>query len=224
MDLLRRIVVRRRYGRGVAAFLAVLVLTGCTGRAHPDASQSATGMVAGALVRPASPEPTALTRTFAWNGGSFRYPRSWQLSRYDVASSFTILIALLSTERLHDPCIRTPNSVTCGSPLAKLGPGGVLITWSQTGMVGQRITQHPGETVTVDGRQARVAVGDATTGCSMLAGTAREVDAAVVMSSDSGQDELWEMTACAAEPNAQQAANEAVAMFDTVQFVTDAGK
>lgn len=197
----------------------LLSVAACTGDARPttnpgSAAESTTPPDSSA--RASSDQGTALGATFSWNGGSFRYPAEWRLSRFSVVSSFTLLVAVLSNEQVHDPCTRTPTSVSCGEPLSHLDSGGVLVTWTQFGMAGASIAQQPGTATTVDGRAARVLVTDgAGAGCAGVSGTTAEVDAAVLLDSS---DHMWQMRACVAGPNPRPAVETALAMFDSARF------
>jgi hypothetical protein len=84
--------------------------------------------------------PTTVMANFPTARLSFYHPRRWHSYRYRETSSFTFLLAFLSTDRLRAPCTVKRNAsvtrVSCGSPLSRLSPGGVLITWVAEGMPG----------------------------------------------------------------------------------------
>src|SRR3954447_7592632 len=93
-------------------------------------------------------------------GLTFSHPAAWRATNYpDDQSSFTMSLAFLSTELLHDPCIttvdRTGTSIRCQAPLDRLRPGGVLISWSSFGMPGHRLANRSGVPTTVSGHPAR---------------------------------------------------------------------
>jgi hypothetical protein len=98
---------------------------------------------------------------FDGGGLSFEYPSEWERATWPVRSSFEILVTYLSTEPLHDPCQRTPASITCGEPLRRLRRGGVLVEWSRVGFPEtdrRRLRAMPGSWITVAGRRAKLAV------------------------------------------------------------------
>jgi hypothetical protein len=70
-------------------------------------------------------------------GLSFDHPRAWRESRYQASGSFYDLSAYLSTERLQAPCTTTHTNgglvTSCGEPITKLSPGGVLVSWGDVG-------------------------------------------------------------------------------------------
>lgn len=212
------LVVSKRAMRLAVALTCVICVTACTGhvtRAMGPGRTTDSPTSTGSASSATSDQEATLTANFSWNGGSFRYPAYWQLSQFNVVSSFTLLVAVLSNERVHDPCTRTPASVSCGEPLSHLSPGGVLVTWTQLGMPGVGIVQQPGTATTVNGRTARLRVVDAAAGCVGISGTIAEVDATVLLDSS---NHMWQMRACIAGPRSQKAVEAAVAMFRSARF------
>ena len=98
--------------------------------------------------------------SFPTYGLSFRQPAGWQRPTYDVDSSFSSLIAYLSTEPLRAPCSTTRDgtgtTISCGSPLRQVRPGGVFITWSTFGMPGLRLAKQQGVSEMIGRHPARV--------------------------------------------------------------------
>jgi hypothetical protein len=122
--------LRRPAGFVLAGIGCVLVLGVLAFAAHsrgaPDASQ------------PPSSSRTALFTTHRANGYrlEFRYPASWHAYNWMVVSSFTFSMAYLSTGVEHDPCVSTANTTTCGSPITKVEPNGVFVSWTaESGMM-----------------------------------------------------------------------------------------
>jgi len=218
-------VVSKRATPLAAVLTCLLSLAACAGDAKPATgpgpateSPTPTGSSAGET----SDQSAKLSATFSWNGGSFRYPADLHLSQFSVVSSFTLLVAVLSNEQVHDPCTRTPTSASCGEPLSHLSPGGVLVTWTQLGMLGAGIAQQPGTATTVDGRVARVLVADVSAaGCASVSGTTAEVDATVLLDSS---NHMWQMRACIAGPSPQKAVATALAMFGSARFDSNVWK
>ena len=92
---------------------------------------------------------------------SFEYPSEWEQATWPVQSTFEKLVTYLSNEPLQDPCRRTANSRTCGEPLRRLRPGGVLVEWSLLGFPDtdrHRLNAMPGGWTRVDERRAKLAV------------------------------------------------------------------
>jgi hypothetical protein len=87
---------------------------------------------------------------------AFSHPRSWD--PYDFPPVFHWRpIVYLSTQPLHDPCQRNPESTRCAWPVDRLGPRGVLASW----WVGYRtpgfkFSRLPGTRIVVGGRTAKL--------------------------------------------------------------------
>lgn len=214
-------VVSKRATPLAAVLTCLLSLMACVGHPKPatgthPATEAPTPTPTGPSAGETSGESATLSATFSWNGGSFRYPADWHLSQFSVVSSFTLLIAVLSNQQVHDPCTRTPTRVSCGEPLSHLSPRGVLVTWTQPGIPGASIAQQPGTATTVNGRAARLLVADApAAGCTSISGTTAEVDATVLLDSS---NHMWQMRACIAGPNPHEAVETAVAIFGSARF------
>jgi hypothetical protein len=156
--------------------------------------------------------------SFPTYGLSLRQPVAWQLSTFEVTSSFSSVIGYFSTEELHDPCVRSGNgSRTCGSPLRHLEPGGVLVTWSTVGMPGARLVNQPGTASTIDGHPARVASGPADASCASLGGEV-SVDAVIASQQTDSHDQLVEMAACLRGPDVGQDLAAIQQMLDSVRL------
>jgi hypothetical protein len=74
----------------------------------------------------------------------FRYPASWHAYHWIVGSSFTYAMGYVSTGPEHDPCVSTANSDTCGLPIDKLEPSGVLAWWTAEAFTGENFARLPG--------------------------------------------------------------------------------
>jgi hypothetical protein len=130
-------------------------------------------------------------------GLTFEHPQSWTEARYPESFTFSDLIAYVSNNRLHNPCTTTDFSgvvtTTCAEPIPRLGPGGVLVSWSNIGYphTGPEIP-HPN--LTIDGRPAHLSVtqpGD----CARLG--AQET---VTVDIARPVDNHYEMVACLRDP------------------------
>jgi hypothetical protein len=165
--------------------------------------------------------PTTVMASFPMARLSFYPPRRWRSYQYRETSSFTYLLAFLSTGRLHAPCTATRNAsvtrVSCGSPLSRLSPGGVLITWMAEGMPGRTLSLAPGRWTRIGGHPARVLSGVATDTCAQLGGAWQEqavIDRAKALASTN----LVAMDACIAAPGVAQARQDVKQMLATVWF------
>jgi hypothetical protein len=128
--------LRDRYRRvpgtlsaGVLAGVLALSSAGC-GEAP---GTSATGAVA-----PSSGVPGR----FSEGGLVFDYPHQWREFHYENPSSFSSVIAYLATVDVADPCVRTPDSVSCG-PGYELEPGTLVVTVENASFPGFDILDLP---------------------------------------------------------------------------------
>jgi hypothetical protein len=70
------------------------------------------------------------------------YPASWDVFHYEVVSSFTSIVAYLGSVEVRDPCVRTPNSVSCGAAY-DLDPGTVVVTITAASFPGRTALDNP---------------------------------------------------------------------------------
>jgi hypothetical protein len=177
-----------------------------------------------------SPQPgtttpdVSSTATAAFTGDhlSFRYPRQWLLYRYQVSSLFTTVIAYLSTSAVSDPCTTSSGggavqSISCGTPVSRLAPGSVLVTWIAEGMPDLTLASQPGEPASFGGLPARVASGRARDSCVAIGGTWQE-NVAIAEGPGVPADNLIEMDACATAPGIAQIRRQVAAMLGTVRY------
>jgi hypothetical protein len=165
--------------------------------------------------------PSTVMASFPMARLSFYYPRRWRSYRYRETSSFTYVLAFLSTDRLHAPCtVKRSASVTrvsCGSPLSRLSPGGVLTTWVAEGMPGRTLSIVPGRWTRIGGHPARVLSGVATDTCAQLGGAWQE-QAVIDRAKAPASTDLVAMDACIAAPGVAQAGQDVKEMLATVWF------
>lgn len=137
-----------------------------------------------------TPEP-ALAH-FDAPGIAFDYPATWNVASFDMVSSFSALVAYLSTEPLFDPCVRTPNSIACeGLPVRQqLGPNGVLVDWTHRGWPGWEFDPTAGPGAFIGGRRATVQHPPVSGRCASIGGN---TELLVVIDSgvQSNWDEVW---------------------------------
>lgn len=162
-------------------------------------------------------EPTPSTQAtwhFAQPGAmSFDYPANWQAAQFEVLSSFSSLIVYLSSEQLHDPCQRTPNSISCSSPIGALPANGILVDWSRRSWIGWDFATVAGVPRVIGGRAAKVSHGVADEGCRAMGGEA-EVIATIP---DIPANLNWtEMRACLRGPALAEMQEQVEAMLASV--------
>lgn len=141
----------------VAALASCSLAAACT-------SPTASRVEDDPYVGPTSTAPAAREHLATFHGQMvrFRYPRSWQARHFDEVSSFTGSIADLSNQTMHAPCkrrrVKAGIETSCGWPVGRLPPGGVLMRWQQNGLpvpASWRFSDLPGRPMRVDGRPAR---------------------------------------------------------------------
>jgi len=195
------VTARNRLALTLAAAASLVLTSGCAA-------------VSSTRPAPAVGQDAGLTANFTAMGLSFRYPVAWRSGTWNDVSSFTALIVDLSTARLHDPCTATTSpgeeSVTCGYPVGKLPPGGILVSWDEDGFP----TWHPPKTnTTIAGRRA---VETRTTGgwCSSLGGT----ETITVIIPRDAADNWYQMDACLRAPGLPRQEAQVSAMLRTVRI------
>jgi hypothetical protein len=98
-----------------------------------------------ASARATSPPPALVA--FHGDGVSFRYPAAWSHHRPGVRSFESTGVIDLSTQPFRNPCHRSGRITSCGMPIRRLRPGGLVVTWTANGLPG--LLQPRGVTVTV---------------------------------------------------------------------------
>jgi hypothetical protein len=176
-----------------AAVASAALVTGCASAGTPQA---------------------AVTAGFSAMGLAFRYPGTWRSGTWDDdVSSFSGLIVFLGTGRLHDPCERTVGaevtSVSCGDPVSKVAPGGMLVRWDEDGFPHWHA---PRSNTKIGGRPATETV-TAGSWCRTLGGS-RTITAVIPLDSDN----WYEMDACLRGPGIPAEQAEITAMLKTVRI------
>lgn len=125
------------------------------------AAASAGLLTAWVTATPSGQQPSA--GVFRNDFVTFRYPASWSARVWTEGALHFQPMVYLSTERVqHDPCqtSTTPSgkTITCGSPIDRLAPGGVLVVWENQGYPGASVARFPGASMRVGGRAARLSV------------------------------------------------------------------
>src|SRR5438132_13963271 len=97
-----------------------------------------------AACNPSAASTPAAVSTVSWasaapNGIRFRYPKDWFENHAQMSGSFASLVISVSNQPLHDPCTVTygvngqESTVSCGRPLERLEPSGILAEWWSNG-------------------------------------------------------------------------------------------
>ena len=213
--------VRRRWAAFGAA-MAVIVASAVWTVSGAGSDSGKARLVPAAT--PTSPSDTAGSRTldksYSGEGGTFRYPSSWQLATYNNVSSFTFSVADLGTGPLHDPCTHPDGNDYCDpAHEGHLGPSGILVSWDIYGFPNIGIDDAPGSPTTIDGRPARLQVITAAAGsaCTIIGGNT-EVDVAVATTAKHGAGSLWRMNACLADPVADDALATVIAVARSLRL------
>lgn len=191
---------QRRFLLGAAALLAfAAVVSACGG---------------GGDARAAPKDPPLATYTGA--GLSFRYPAAWTAYKPiqpTVALHFNPLV-YLSTQPVHAPCSTQGNTTSCGFPIDRLQPGGVLVTWERNGL--QAMGLGPGRQIIVDGHPATRE--EKTGGACRRIGADRTIDVAVATSTLPSA--LTYLTACLRGPDLAQAEKDVDALLASTKFAS----
>jgi len=94
---------------------------------------------------------------------TFQYPAAWSPSVWDAPRQVLHFhpIVYLSTQPTHNPCRTLPaagggTSITCGWPIDRLAPGGVVIRWEYQGSPSALLGDFPGLSTRVGGRNAKL--------------------------------------------------------------------
>jgi hypothetical protein len=93
---------------------------------------------------------------FSGSGISFDYPAAWRAQTWNVSTTRSKLVTYLSSQRLHDPCVRTPEVIRCGLPLDRLRGGGVFVAVTRYGNPSFDLARVAGRPRTIGGHPARI--------------------------------------------------------------------
>jgi hypothetical protein len=141
---------------------------------------------------------------------SFDYPAAWKALRFRRPLELhSFPLVYLSTQAIHSPCSTNGNETSCGWPLERLRPGGVLAVWQLPyappcpGCAGPT-----GTPVQVGGRRATRQV--TTGGVCHAIGADRTIEVMVKNS--------VEFMACLRGPNLAQNERRVAALLKSTQF------
>jgi hypothetical protein len=146
---------------------------------------------------------------------SFSHPAVWKAYpfRWSGELHFRPLV-YLSTQPVHDPCSTKGNTTSCGFPVGKLRPGGVLVTWNASNP--PAIGLGRGSRIKVDGREARRV--DTPGGICRSIGADRTVE--VLSQTRPLPSPLTEMTACLRGPGLAQEQKSLDALLASTKFAS----
>jgi hypothetical protein len=191
--------MRRRILRGVTLGLllaaVVAVAAGC------GASSASTGTA-------------AALESFDNDFVQFSYPSTWAASEPTTSGALHVHpMIYLSVQRTGDPCRTQGASTTCGWPVRRLRPGGVLIVWENRGSPGWTLGSMPGTPLTVGGRPARRSV--SKPGACATIGADESVEIAIARPMPAN----WTaVTACLRQPNLAASERELEAVLASTKF------
>jgi hypothetical protein len=163
----------------------------------------------------AAPKDPPLT-TYTGSGLRFSHPAAW--TEYKpvlptVSLHFNPLV-YLSTQPVHAPCTTKGTSTSCGFPVDRLKPGGVLVTWETNGLLAMGL--GPGTQIQVGGNPA-VRQEKAGGECRRI-GADRTIDVAVAR--NPLPSALTYFTACLRGPGIARAEKSIDALLASTKFTS----
>lgn len=191
---------RQSWQRRSAAALALLAAAACAG--------------CGAASRSAAPGHKT-TSTFRNDFLAFRYPGTWKPLQFRITGTLHFDPMLyLSAQPGHNPCRQSGSTTTCGWPVDKLHPNGVLVAWENKGWPGWSLSSQPGTILHVGGRPARQQIARPGACGAIGADETVSVEVARPMSSS------WTaVTACLRGPGLAAQERQVAAVLDSTRFL-----
>jgi hypothetical protein len=156
-----------RWGLIGASAGLILATLGCTtASSHHSASPTPSNLGSSAISGSKGSDGGAVCRgkggqsTYAQNGIRFEYPSCWRTAHYNDPSTMSQSMVYVSSGPTLDPCTRQGASgeLRCATPIALLGPDGVLVEWSEGGFPGWTLGSQGGIPLQVGGLPAREVV------------------------------------------------------------------
>lgn len=181
------------------AIVALAVVTsGCGGGADAQAAPKSPPLVtySGSLL--------TFTHPVAWKAYPFRWPGELHFRP----------LVYLSTQPVHNPCATTGNTTTCGFPVQRLEPGGVLVTWNASNP--PAVGLGPGAQTRVGGRPARRV--DTAEGICSSIGADRTIE--VLVETSPPPSTLTEFTACLRGPGLAANVARVDALLASTKFLS----
>lgn len=138
--------------RGMEARLTLRRVLALAAIAAAVVSTSACG--GGASAQAAAQEPQLVR--YSSSRVSFAHPAAWTAYANPGAPGFHYQpIVYLSTQPVHSPCSTHGMATTCGFPVRRLRPGGVLISWLVYGIPVEGLRDAPGTPTRIGGLYAK---------------------------------------------------------------------
>jgi hypothetical protein len=183
-----------------AALMGLGVLTsGCGGGSEAQASATQ----APSLVKYAN-SSLSFTHPAAWKAYPFQWPGELHFRP----------MVYLSTQAVHNPCSTKGNTTSCGFPVRRLEPGGVLVTWNAS--YPPAFGFGPGSHISVDGHPARRV--ETAGGMCRSIGADRTID--VLIQTRPFPSTLTEFTACLRGPGLAQAEQSVDALLASTKLLS----
>jgi hypothetical protein len=205
------------FRRWVALGAVVALCVGCSGGTGKAARTTSTRSAGTSTPRiEAVRVPMQAFPSSTPYGLTFEHPRAWRETRYVAMTSFSALVVLLSTQPVRSPQVTRitgGGTVTTGrTPLVRLAPGGVLVSWNNVGFphVGPEIP-HPN--AKFGGQPATFETARPSIDCAQVGGT---VSVMAQIARPHGNQ--YDMSACLRAPGVS--ANERLVrqMLDSVRI------
>jgi hypothetical protein len=148
---------------------------------------------------------------------TFDYPSGWSnVSWGSFPSSFSYMVAALSNQRLHSPCVHHGNVFSCGQPLGRLQPAAMLVEWWEDGFPGWQLADQPGAAISVDGVPAKMERGpSASPNCR---GLGASLGISVVVARPQAPGNYFQFIACLRGPQLSRETSLALEMLDSARL------
>jgi hypothetical protein len=146
---------------------------------------------------------------------AFRYPPSWKPYRFDTARRLHFHpMVYVGTQPGHDPCRQSQTETTCGWPVDRLRPNGVLIAWENNGWPGWSLASVTGKALKVGGRAGKISTARPG-GCSAIG-----ADETVEVVIERPMRDNWTgFTACLRGPNLPASERAVYALLTSTRFL-----
>jgi hypothetical protein len=146
---------------------------------------------------------------------SFTHPAAWTASKPTgpgLGFHFNPIV-YLSTQPLGNPCHVSGNETTCGWPLKRLEPGGVLAVWQiPYALPGFSLETQPGKPLEVGGASAKQS--DVSGGLCRSIGADRTIDVVIKL----GSGNYRELTGCLRAPGVAENERRVDALLASTKF------
>jgi hypothetical protein len=170
-------------------------------------------LLAGAAPMPSSGDASAFA-TYRGAFVSFRHPGEWKAYVFPGAQTFhEQQLVDLSTQPARNPCSAQSVVPSCGWPVDRLRPGGVLVVWQNEGYPGWSLATAQGSRLTVGGRPAK-RIASKPGQCSAV--KADETISVEIARPDPGN--LTTVVACLRGPNLAAAESRFAAVLASTRF------